>query len=213
MLRDDTDYDIDSSFLLTYSIAQIEEMKSTMLTSNKELISLRKNIELVGYDVDIANTINAPQILANGAYNVNYQKNSSKSQLDLNRTNGLNLGVSANWNILDGGQRKVQEQLAAIDQQTAIIDLKNKENELLTQLNRLWNSYQNNILTLEIERQNIDTNKENFELVKTLYENGQQSSVEFRQAQLNLLNSQSQYFDVRTRAKLIEVEIDYLMGK
>jgi len=50
-------------------------------------------------------------------------------------------------------------------------------------------------------------------LVKSLYENGQQSSVEFRQAQLNLINAQSQYFIARTSAKLLEVELDYLLGK
>ncbi len=212
-LKKDTDYVVDTTFTLEYQSSNIADLQSKLLESNTELISLKKNLELVDYDLNLANKLNSPQILANGAYNLNYQKNSPRSQLDLNRTNGLNLGLSANWDILDGGQRKVQEQLATIDQQTALIDLKNKENELFTQLNRLWNSYQNNLLTLSIENQNIQSNKENFELVKSLYDNGQQTSVEFRQAQLNLLNAQSQYYNVRTAAKLIEVEMDYLLGK
>lgn len=212
-LKKDTDYVVDTTFTLEYQSSNIADLQSKLLESNTELISLKKNLELVDYDLNLANKLNSPQILANGAYNLNYQKNSPRSQLDLNRTNGLNLGLSANWDILDGGQRKVQEQLATIDQQTALIDLKNKENELFTQLNRLWNSYQNNLLTMEIEKQNIQTNKVNFELVKTLFENGQQSSLEFRQAQLNLINAQSQYFIARTSAKLLEVELDYLLGK
>lgn len=212
-LRSDTDYQIDTSFVLMYQLANPTELESIMLQSNKELIALRKTTELVKFDADLASKLNAPQLVANGAYTVNYQKNSSKSQLDLNRTNGLNLGVSASWNILDGGQQKLQEQLAAIDQDNANLDLKIKENEFITQLNRLWNTYQNNLLTLRIEKQNIETNKVNFELVKSLYENGQQSSVEFRQAQLNLINSQSQYYIARTTAKLSELEMDFLLGK
>lgn len=212
-LRKDTEFEVDTAFTLEYQLANINELQTKLLDQNTELISLKKNIELVNYDLAIANKINAPQILANGAYNLNYQKNSSKSQLDYNRNNGLNLGLSANWNLLDGGQRKIQEQLATIDQMSANIELKNKENELLVQLKRLWNSYQNNLLTLQIEKRNIRTNQVNFELVKSLYENGQQSSVEFRQAQLNLINAQSQYFNARTSAKLIEVELDFLLSK
>lgn len=212
MLRQDTDYAVDTAFTLLYQLSDINDLEATMLSSNAELIALRKQADLVEYDVALANKLNSPQLLANGAYNLNYQKNSEKSQLDLNRTNGLNLGLSANWNILDGGQQKVQEQLAIIDQNTAVINVKNKENELITQLNRLWNSYQNNLLTLQIEQQNIQTNRVNFDLVKSLYDNGQQSSVEFRQAQVNLINAQSQYYFARTSAKLSEVELEYLLG-
>ncbi len=212
-LRRDTDYQIDTSFTLMYRLADVSELQSKMESSNKELIALQKNIELVKYDLALANKLNAPQISATGGYNLNYQKYDSNSQINLNRNNGLNLGLNASWNILDGGQRKVQEQLAIIDQENALIQLRTKENELFTQLNRLWNTYQNNLLSLEIEKRNIQTNRVNFELVKSLYENGQQSSVEFRQAQLNLLNAQSQYYIARTSAKLLEVEMDYLIGK
>jgi len=83
----------------------------------------------------------------------------------------------------------------------------------MVQSNRLWNNYQNSLLTLKIEKQNIATNKVNFDLVQNLYQNGQQSSVEFRQAQLNLLNAQFQYYNARTQAKLNEVELDFLLGK
>ncbi len=212
-LRKDLDYTVDTTFALAYQNADLTDLESKMLEANKELIVLRKDMELLDFDLALTNKLNSPQLTANGAYNLNYQKNSSKSQIDLNRTNGLNLGLSANWNLLDGGQRKLQEQLVNINQHTALIALRNKENELLMQMKRLWNSYQNNLLTMRIEEQNIQTNKENFELVKALYENGQQTSIEFRQAQLNLLNAQSQYYNVRTSAKLQEIEFDYLIGK
>lgn len=211
-LRTDTDYQVDTTINLTYQLSEVSELESKLLNTNAELITLREQVELVKYDVEIAEKLNAPQIIASGAYNLDYQKNSEKSQLALNRTNGLNLGLSANWNIFDGGQQKVQKQLAAIDQSTAFIDLKNKENELVTQLNSLWNSYQNNLQNMLIEQQNIQTNRQNFELVKSLYENGQQSSIEFRQAQLNLINAQSQYYFAKISAKLSEVEIEYLLG-
>ncbi len=212
-LRKDTNYDVDTSFNLMYQFLNLDELHATMLASNKELITVRKNLDIIDYDLAIANKINAPQLSASGAYNVNYQKNSSNSQQDYSRNNGLNLGLNANWNILDGGQRKVQEQLAVVEQSIADITVLTLENDLTTQLNRLWNSYQNTLLTLRVEKQNIQTNKENFDLVKTLYDNGQQSSVEFRQAQLNLLNAQSQYYNARTEAKLLEVEMDFLLGK
>jgi len=212
-LRQDIDYTADTTFTLFYQLLKREDLQATLRKSNTELIALQQNIALVKYDLAIAHKLNAPQISANGGYNFSYQKNDAKAQEDHRRTNGLNLGLNANWNILDGGQQKLQEQLASIDLQNASIAYKNKENELSAQLNQLWNNYQNNLLTLRIEKQNIQLNKENFELVKTRYENGQQSSVEFRQAQLNLLNAQSQYYITRTSAKLLEVEVGFLLGE
>jgi len=212
-LKEDTDYSIDTSFVLLYQVSKFETLKTELLTGNKELAALEKNIDLVNYDLAIAEKINAPQINANGNYSFMYQKNDSKGQLDFNRNRGLNLGLTANYNILDGGQQKVQEQLATIEQRTANINLKNAENNLLIQLQSVWNNYQNSLLVLEIEKQNIATNKVNFDLVKNLFENGQQSSVEFRQAQLNLLNAQFQYYNARTQAKLNELELDFLLGK
>jgi len=156
-LISDTNYKVDTAFTLEYELSNIEELQAILLSSNRELIALSKQAELVQYDVAIANKLNAPQVIANGAYNLNYQKNSSKSQLDLNRTNGLNLGISANWNILDGGQQKIQEQLAAIDQNNALLELRSKENELSMQLYRLWNTYQNNLQNIRIEQNNIKT--------------------------------------------------------
>jgi len=212
-LRQDIDYTADTTFTLFYQLLKREDLQATLRKSNTELVALQQNIALVKYDLAIAHKLNAPQISANGGYNFSYQKNDAKAQEDHRRTNGLNLGLNANWNILDGGQQKLQEQLASIDLQNASIAYKNKENELSAQLNQLWNNYQNNLLTLRIEKQNIQLNKENFELVKTRYENGQQSSVEFRQAQLNLLNAQSQYYITRTSAKLLEVEVGFLLGE
>jgi len=112
ILRDDTDYQVDTSFTLMYQLATIEDLRTELISNNKEIIAMEKSIELTQYDAEIASKINSPQVLANGSYGLNYQKNSPKAQVDFNRTNGLNLGLSANWNILDGGQRKLQEQLA-----------------------------------------------------------------------------------------------------
>ena len=212
-LREDTNYQVDTSFELVYKNAQLSDLQSTMLQSNKELKVLEKNIDLVQYDLELADKTNTPQVFANGGYSVSFQNNSTKSQIDINRSNGLNLGLSANWTILDDGQRKLQNQLAIVDQQNTLIALDTRKNELNTQINSLWNSYQNNLLNIRIEEQNIATNRVNFELVKTLYESGQQGSVEFRQAQLNLINAQAQYYAARTTAKLLEVELDFLLGK
>jgi len=212
-LKQNTEFTVDTSFILLYQTENLENLKAELFSSNKEIAALKKTIDLVNYDRAIAEKINTPQINATGSYAFNYQKNSPKGQLDYNRNNGFNIGLAANYNILDGGQQKVQEQLATVDQQNASINLKNLENNLLIQLSSLWNNYQNSLLTLVIEKQNISTNEENFKLVKNLFENGRQNSVEFRQAQLNLLNAQFQYNNARTQAKINEIEIDFLLGK
>ena len=113
---------------------------------------------------------------------------------------------------MDGGQRKTQAQIAEINRTSASLELMNKETNLNYQLTILWNSYKNNLLVLELEKQNIETTRANFGRVNELYQNGQQSSIEFRQTQLNLLNAQSKYYDAKITGKLYEMEINFLLG-
>ncbi|MDA7501778.1 TolC family protein [Chitinophagales bacterium] len=211
-LRQDIDYVVDSIFALEYQGRLLDELQTTLLDTNAELATLRKNKDIIAFDVDLAERINSPAINANAAYDLGYQKNDGQNLLNYSRSNGLSLGITANWNFLDGGQRKLQAQLVELRKKTVEIELASKENELLLLLNRLWNSYQNSLLSMELEQKSIEASTLNFQRVKELYNNGQQSAIEFRQAQLNLFNGQAQYYNALIAAKLYEVELDFLLN-
>ncbi|MFT4761886.1 MAG: outer membrane protein, partial [Saprospiraceae bacterium] len=59
----------------------------------------------------------------------------------------------------------------------------------------------------------VETNRENFERTKEEQKIGQISSIEYRQAQLNLLNAETNLNTARFAAKVIEMELLQLSGQ
>ena len=69
------------------------------------------------------------------------------------------------------------------------------------------NSYQthlNNLFIIEVQKKNVETNKNNFNRNLERYKIGQVSSIEFRRAQLNLLSAQLSNNSAKYQAKISE---------
>ena len=114
--------------------------------------------------------------------------------------------------MVDGGLRKLREQNTEINLQT----LQLQEEQLLQELDRdlinTWENYQNALYVLEAERKNLSTSELNFQRTEEQFNLGQSTSVEFRQAQLNLLNAATNYNNAKYDAKVIEVSLLQLAG-
>ena len=63
-----------------------------------------------------------------------------------------------------------------------------------------------------MEQNSLEINRLNLDRTSELFNAGQVSSVDFRQAQLNLLQSEIGYNVARYQAKLLEIELLYLSG-
>ena len=91
-----------------------------------------------------------------------------------------------------------------------------KQQELETIESTLKNTfelYQNTLFIMEAQEQNVITNQNNFDRTQERYKLGQVTSIEFRQAQINLLNTQTALNNAKYDAKLIELELLQLSGE
>ena len=66
---------------------------------------------------------------------------------------------------------------------------------------------------LQVEENAVETNRENYAQTEERIKNGQLTSIEFRQAQLNLLNAQTSLNNAKFDAKLRETQLMQLVGK
>ena len=76
-------------------------------------------------------------------------------------------------------------------------------------------SYNSNLMDLDLitfEKENVDVAKQNFDLANVQYKIGVISSIELRQAQQNLILSNSRYLSVKYEAKLAETDLLRLSG-
>jgi len=65
---------------------------------------------------------------------------------------------------------------------------------------------------LQAENKNVETNHRNFTRTEEQFKLGQISSIEFRQAQLNLLDAQSNLNEAKYEAKNAELRLLQLSG-
>ena len=66
----------------------------------------------------------------------------------------------------------------------------------------LWDDYQNKLTIYNIQEENIQTSKNNFDRTEEKFRLGSVTSIEFRQAQLNLLISKLSRNQAKYDAKL-----------
>ncbi|MCB0667483.1 MAG: TolC family protein [Saprospiraceae bacterium] len=202
--------DVDTSVI--YQGISLENLRAGMSEQNVDLLLLEKNVDINRYDLKIIEAERKPRISATGSYSYNQQKNPPGAFITSSNNRGLNLGVNLSWSLVDGGLRKLREQNTEINLQT----LQLQEEQLLQELDRdlinTWENYQNALYVLEAERKNLSTSELNFQRTEEQFNLGQSTSVEFRQAQLNLLNAATNYNNAKYDAKVIEVSLLQLAG-
>jgi len=182
--------------------------------SNNILLKvLQQNLAISALDFDIIESTKKPTLGANANYNFTFSDNAAGSFIDVSNTRGLSAGLTLSWNLYDGGRRKLQNQNAKINVATQLT----QKEQVLQQLERdvinAWESYQNALFILKAEAKNLRINQLNFERTAEQFKVGQVTSVEFRQAQLNLLNAATNLNTAKFDAKIIEIQLLQLSGQ
>jgi len=210
------DFEVDTT--VTYNIGLTRE---SIFNSAKErntiLQQAEKNIELSKFDLKINQSRWYPVIGVNGGYGWSnlHTESDVVNPFDLatNTTKGLNGGVSLSWNIFDGGATKTRVQNAKIAIDNSEIVKEQIEQELERNIANAWETYQNALFVLQAEKKNMETNRRNFQRSSEQFKLGQIISVEFRLAQVNFLNSVTNFNLAKYTAKIAELNLLQLSGK
>lgn len=206
------DNPIEVDTTVTYQDVTLEALKLSMSQQNVDLLLLDKNVDINRYDLQIIEAEKKPRLVANGAYSYSQQKNPAGAFITSSSSRGLNLGLNLSWNLFDGGLRNLRRQNTEI----ALQSLQLQKDQLLQELERdlinTWESYQNALFVLQAEEINLNTSRLNFERTEEQFNLGQSTSIEFRQAQLNLLNAATNFTNAKYDAKVIEISLLQLAG-
>jgi len=150
------------------------------------------------------------------SYGLNRIKNENLAnpfQVPLINSSGFNAGINLSWNLFDGGLTKTRVANAKITLENQEILKQQQLETVQNELRNVYESYKNSLFILEAQKQNVVTNQNNFERSEERYKLGQITSIEFRQAQINLLNSQTALNNAKYDAKLLELELLQLSGE
>ena len=117
------------------------------------------------------------------------------------------------WDLFDGGQTSVAIQNAKISKENQQLQKKQIELEVERDIANALGDYENKLYIYRVQEENVLTNQDNFNRSEEQYRLGQISSIEFRQAQINLLDAKTSLNLAKYDAKLAELQLLQLTGQ
>lgn len=179
---------------------------------NASLLSADYQYKVAQKDEKISKAGMYPQINLNSSYAFNRQENGA-GQLVFNQNTGYRAGVSLQYNLFDGKKNHIRIQNAKINSIIAEEQLLQTKESMEIDVMNAYADYQNGLEIISLDQKSLKTAELNFQRSKELYELGQMTVTQFREAQLNLFNTQIRVSTNLYKAKLSEMNLYQLTGE
>ena len=214
MAMDDLSFPLelaDSAINITGLINKEESLQKTLKDNSFLLLSKKeKNISLL--DLRSAQSANLPYLKLNAGYGFtqnNYDMGTYIRQDQL----GLNYGLTLGFNIFDGMNRSRKQRNARIQIDNRELEYRELELSVKSDFSNLWMAYQNNMELTNLEKENLHTARENYEIAIERYKLGDLSGLELREAQNSLLEAEERLVQAQYNTKLCEISLMQISGE
>nr|WP_233558485.1 TolC family protein [Aquimarina sp. BL5] len=192
---------------------QINSFIEKSIKNNVRILRNKSNVKINDYDLKVSKSGYLPTIGLTGTYGWNKNNNNAASFLSTLTSTGLSATFNLTWNLFDGGRTITQIKNARITLENQEILQKQIEQEVKRDIANALGNYENRLKVYEIQQQNVLTNQNNFDRSKERFNLGQITSIEFRQAQINLIQAQTNKTLAKYDAKLAELQLLQLTGQ
>jgi len=192
---------------------QLERFVQESDTNNVRLLQARKNIVITDYNFKASKSVFLPSVGLTGSYGWNQGEFPVTSFASSRTTSGFAAGISLSWDLFDGGSGITNVKNLQIQRDNQELVLQQVENEVQRDVANAKDAYQNRLEVFHLQEQNVLTATNNYERSQERYKLGQITSVELRQAQINLINAETNKNLAKYEAKLAELELLQLTGQ
>lgn len=206
-----TEYEVDTAVTYVEDLDFLTIIEKAKVNNVGVLLS-QADLRNAEYNIKSTSAARIPSINLNANYGATFNNLGPTSFADQQRFLGPSVGANLNWNIFDGGITNVRRQNSKINMENQKVSLEQTMLNLDRNVNNAWNIYQTALFVKEAERTNLRTNQLNFDRTVEQYGLGQITSIEFRQAQINLLNADLNYNRAKYSAKIAELALFQLSG-
>jgi outer membrane protein TolC len=197
----------------TYNYDQILEMA---IKQNSRLIVARQAKKVADNNVSLNSVYFYPRLslIANYGYDerkVISDRPGFEDPVETISRDGL-IGLNLTWNIFNGMRDKIDRQNAQIEAKNQAYSLQDQQNRISGDVREKLETYNKRMMLIDLEEQNVIAAEKNLQLNQDRYDIGAASSLEFRDAQVNLIRSQSTLIVARFQARITRLELEQLMG-
>ena len=193
---------------------EMENMRNEAKLNNVRLKIVERQMNINQFDIKAAKGSLLPTVGLTGSYGWNELNNNSPlAFLIQNTSTGVSGSVNLTWNLFDGGRSITSIKNVKIGYANQELLQKQITLEVERDIRNAWDSYTNALFVLNVQDKNLQTNQNNFDRTNERYKLGQVTSIEFRQAQLNLLNAELAQSQAKYSAKLAELQMLQVSGQ
>lgn len=208
---------LDSKYSINDTIIPEPQLDVKHLINNAEefntsLLALQAGEEVARLDTKIAQASRYPSLDFSAGYNYNLNQNGYYPSR-YNESNGLNWGFSLSVPVFSGNEINRRVKNAKILQENARLSFESARQELLSEIQQLYNIYQNHLRMIEFEEESKAAALLNLEAARERYRLGSLSGIEFRDIQLSYLNTSDRRLNAIYQAKISEITLHLMAGE
>ncbi len=194
---------------------EIDVILESASENNVTVLQTESNLAINDYDIKVSKSGYLPRIGLLGSYGWNLNQSAASAFFPgvNNETFSLGVGASLTWNLFDGGTTitRVKNSKIAYKNQELL------KNQVLLEVDRdilnALETYENRLEIFKIQEQAVITNESNFARSREQFQLGRITSIQFRQAQIDLLNARTVKNLAKYDAKLAEIQLLQLAGQ
>jgi outer membrane protein len=205
------EFEVESEVTLAQS-EDFSTLKAKVLQENLQVKVQKKNLEISQLSVNEIKTRALPQINLNTGYTFG-RTNSQAGFALYNQSIGPSVGLSLTMPLFTGVSIKKLVTLANIELETRNLQLKLLESRINLQLWRAVKNLDLYLETIRLETENLKLASENLTISTRRFELAQSTTLEYKEAQIQLSNAQSRLLQARFNAKIAEIQLLRLQGR
>ncbi|MEO0571400.1 MAG: TolC family protein [Bacteroidota bacterium] len=213
--------DLERRFVVDTTLAfinelQLEDFASQGENNNVRMLQAKSNMTINDYSLKSAKSVFLPTLGLTGFYGWNLNNNAPGAffpGVTVNNRRNFGLGATLTWSLFDGGSGITQVKNARILLDSQDAQQKQIAQEVKRDIANAKGDFQNRFKVYQLQQQNVITATDNYNRSNERYKLGQITSVELRQAQINLLNARTSKNLAKYNAKLAELQLLQLTGQ
>lgn len=206
-----TEFDVNEIVLLKSEI-KLEDIQQKAISQNAGLQIAKRNQNVNLLTIKEVQAERMPSIQLKSGYNFS-RSQSEAGFLQSSQSLGFHYGAGLSINLFNGydvNRRLMNNKLAYRSSEWMYKDSLSKVQSSILQT---WNNYQASLQLLSFEKQNIQVAEENYAIAEEQYRVGVITSIELRNAQINLINTKTRSITIQYETKLIETDILRISGE
>lgn len=207
-----TTFEVDTVVGFTNTL-KLEEFLGLGVENNVRILQMKQNIKINDFTLKSSKSVFLPTVGLTGSYGWNQGNFPATNFLASSVSTGVSAGLNLTWNLFNGGTSITQIKNAKILLDNQEILEEQTIQEVKRDIENAKDDYQNRLDILALQEKNVITAQNNFDRSNEQYKLGQITSVELRQAQINLLNAQTNKNFAKYDAKLAELQLLQLTGQ